>query len=164
MTILALYYQLVGGGQEQGSKVQRPVREHVILTAWFFDSPRTATADAGSDRCSGTRSHVCRPTRSLVSGVVKGSSCRSIMLRQEELAFIKAISTLQLSPALLSELRMFMSRRNKKPVVLAGSRDISGDGARAPPTVMRPAKLQAQSQRAGKLGRVIRTRKTAPSA
>ena len=33
MTILALYYQLVGGGQEQGSKVQRPVREHVILTA-----------------------------------------------------------------------------------------------------------------------------------
>jgi len=31
--------------------------------------------------------------------------CLSIMLRQEELAFIKAISTLQPSPALLKELR-----------------------------------------------------------
>jgi hypothetical protein len=31
------------------------------------------------------------------------------MLKQEELAFIKAISTLQLSPALLGELRMALS-------------------------------------------------------
>jgi hypothetical protein len=31
------------------------------------------------------------------------------MLRQEELAFIKAISTLQLSPVLLRELRMALS-------------------------------------------------------
>ena len=58
----------------------------------------------------------------LVSGVVKGSSCRIIMLRQEELAFIKAISTLQLSLALLRELRIAISRRKKKPVVPAGSR------------------------------------------
>jgi DNA-binding HxlR family transcriptional regulator len=38
------------------------------------------------------------------------------MLRQEELAFIKAISTLQLSPALLRELRMALLHRKKKPV------------------------------------------------
>jgi len=54
------------------------------------------------------------------------------MLRQEELAFIKAISTLQLSPALLKELRLAMSRRKKKPAVPAGSRSTtSGRGARA---------------------------------
>jgi len=44
------------------------------------------------------------------------------MLRQEELAFIKAIFTLQLSPAILKELRMALSRRKKKPVVPAGIR------------------------------------------
>jgi hypothetical protein len=43
------------------------------------------------------------------------------MLRQEELAFIKAISTLQLSPALLRELGIALVRR-KKPVVAAGGR------------------------------------------
>jgi hypothetical protein len=41
-----------------------------------------------------------------VSGVVCRSFCRSIMLRQEELAFIKALSTLQLSPAILKKMRM----------------------------------------------------------
>jgi hypothetical protein len=55
------------------------------------------------------------------------------MLRQEELAFIKAISMLQLSPAQFKELKLAMSRRNKKPVVPAGSRSTtSGSGARAP--------------------------------
>jgi len=54
------------------------------------------------------------------------------MLRQEELAFIEAISTLQVSHALIRELRIALSRR-KKPVVFAGSRGItSGGGARAP--------------------------------
>jgi len=43
------------------------------------------------------------------------------LLRQEELAF-KAISTLQLSLALLRELMMALSSRKKKPVVLAGRR------------------------------------------
>ena len=55
-------------------------------------------------------------------GVVRRSSCRSIILRQEELVFIKAISTLQLYPAILKELRMALSRRKKKSVVPAGSR------------------------------------------
>jgi len=54
------------------------------------------------------------------------------MLRQEELAFIKAISTLQHSPAILKELRMALSRR-KKPVVPEGICSIiSGCGARVP--------------------------------
>jgi hypothetical protein len=54
------------------------------------------------------------------------------MLRQEELAFLKAMSTLQLSPVILRELRMAMSRRKKKPVVLAGTHGTtSGGGARA---------------------------------
>jgi hypothetical protein len=52
------------------------------------------------------------------------------MIRQEELAFIKFISTFQLSPALLRELRMTLSRR--KPLVPAGSRSTtSGGGTRA---------------------------------
>ena len=68
-----------------------------------------------------------------VSCVVWRSSCRSIMLRQEELAFIKAISTMQLSLAILKELRMAMSRRKKKPAVPVGIRStISTSGARAP--------------------------------
>jgi hypothetical protein len=60
-------------------------------------------------------------------------SCRSIMLRQEELAFAKAISTMQLPPVILKELRMAMSRRKKNPAVPAGSCSITtGCGARAP--------------------------------
>ena len=71
--------------------------------------------------------------RSLLSCAVKRSSCRRTMLRQEELAFIKAMSMLQPSPTLLRELRMALSQRRKKPVVLAGSRGTtSGGGARVP--------------------------------
>ena len=67
-----------------------------------------------------------------VSRVVKRSSCRSIMLRQEELAFIKAIFSLQLSPALVREPRMGLFRRKKRSVVLAWSRGTtSGGGAEA---------------------------------
>jgi hypothetical protein len=84
-----------------------------------------------------------------VSSVVCRSSCRSIMLRQEELAFIKAISTLQLSPAILKELRMALSCR-QKPAVKAGSRSTApGGGTGAPPTTIKTACGQAQSQRAG---------------
>ena len=43
------------------------------------------------------------------------------MLRQEELAFTKAISTMLLSQAKLKELRIVMSRRQKTPAVIAGS-------------------------------------------
>jgi hypothetical protein len=55
------------------------------------------------------------------------------MLRQEELAFLKAMSTLQLSPVILRELKLAVSRQKKKPAVLTGSRGTtSGGGARAP--------------------------------
>ena len=55
------------------------------------------------------------------------------MLSQEELAFIKAISTLQPSQAILNELGMALSRRKKKSVVPAGSSVIEpGGGAVAP--------------------------------
>jgi hypothetical protein len=51
------------------------------------------------------------------------------MLRQEELALIKVIST----HLLLKEVRMFLSRRKKKPAVPAGSRSTApGRGAGAP--------------------------------
>jgi hypothetical protein len=44
-----------------------------------------------------------------------------MMLRQKELAFIKAISTFQLFPAILKELGMGLCHR-KKPAVSAWSR------------------------------------------
>jgi hypothetical protein len=55
------------------------------------------------------------------------------MLRQEELAFVKAISALQLSPSLHKELRSAMTRRRRKPGVPAGIRSTTlGSGAKAP--------------------------------
>jgi hypothetical protein len=75
--------------------------------------------------------------------VVRRSSCRSIMLRQEELAFVKAISTLQMSPAVLRELRTALSRWKRKPVVPAGSRStapVGGAGAPQRPTGQRTGK------------------------
>ena len=53
------------------------------------------------------------------------------MLRQDELAFIKAIYTFKISLALLKELRLPMARRKKKPAMRAGRRSTtSGSGAR----------------------------------
>jgi len=54
------------------------------------------------------------------------------MLRQEELAFVKAISAMQLSPAILKELRMALSRRKKMSIVPVGIRsNTSTSGATA---------------------------------
>jgi len=54
------------------------------------------------------------------------------MLRQNELAFIKAISTFQMLPALLKELRLTKARRKKKAAVPAGKRSTtSGSGTKA---------------------------------
>jgi hypothetical protein len=44
------------------------------------------------------------------------------MLKQEELAFIKAVSTLQVTPGLLRELRTELSTRKRRTVVPAGIR------------------------------------------
>jgi hypothetical protein len=87
------------------------------------------------------------------------------MLREEELAFIKAISNLQLSPALLREIRMALSRRKKKPVVLAGSRSTAsgGRGGRSRPTNIQSARGQAQSQQAWNFGLIVWACQQAPS-
>jgi hypothetical protein len=51
------------------------------------------------------------------------------MLRQDELAFIKAISSLQVSPAHLRELRSALaSRKKRKTAVSAGSRSTAHGG------------------------------------
>jgi len=52
------------------------------------------------------------------------------MVRQDELAFMRAISTLQVSPALLKELKLTMARR-KKPAVSAEKHSTTGSGTRA---------------------------------
>jgi hypothetical protein len=49
------------------------------------------------------------------------------MLRQDELAFIKAISSLQVLPALLRELRLALTSR-KKTAVCAGSCSTTNGG------------------------------------
>jgi len=59
------------------------------------------------------------------------------MLRQEELAFVMAISNMQPSPAILKELRMALSRRKKKPVVPAGIRNTTSASGAGAPTVYR---------------------------
>jgi len=74
------------------------------------------------------------------------------MLRKEELAFIKNISTMQLSSVILKELRMAMSCRKKKSAVPVGFRStISTSGARAPTSTSG----LAQSKRVSKLGRHV---------
>jgi len=55
-------------------------------------------------------------------------SCRSIMLKQDELAFMKAISTLHFSPALLKELKLAMARKKTKPEVPAWRRRTTSGG------------------------------------
>ena len=52
------------------------------------------------------------------------------MLRQDELAFIKAISTFQISQTLLKELRLAMARRKKTAVPVGRRSTTSGSGAR----------------------------------
>ena len=51
------------------------------------------------------------------------------MLRQDEIAFVKAISSFQMSSILLKELRLAMARRKKRPAVPARRRSTpSGSG------------------------------------
>ena len=51
-------------------------------------------------------------------------ACRSIMLRQDELAFLKALSTFQVSPAMVKELRLELAKQKtkKRPAVPTGRR------------------------------------------
>jgi hypothetical protein len=65
------------------------------------------------------------------------------MLRQEELGFIMAISTMQPSPALLKELRtpLVSSKKKSKTVVSAGSRGTMFSGE--PKASQHPPSLSA---------------------
>jgi hypothetical protein len=73
------------------------------------------------------------------------------MLRQEALAFIKAISTLQLSSTLLKELSVARSSRRRMPVVSAGSSSTThGGGFKA---AERPSGQNAGKRKANELAR-----------
>ena len=86
------------------------------------------------------------------------------MLRQEELAFVKAISTMQLSPAILKELRMALPRRKKKPVVPAGIRSTtSAIGAGAPQRLL-AGKRKANELASSGVSSDPATRRPAPDA
>jgi len=76
--------------------------------------------------------------------------CLSIMLRQEESAFINVISTMQTSQALLKELRTALStRRKRKTVVSAGSRSTTLSGG--PKATQRPPTSNAGKRKANGL-------------
>jgi hypothetical protein len=81
--------------------------------------------------------------------VVWRSFCRSLMLRQEELAFIKALSTFQVSPAVLKELRKTLSRKKKRPAVPAGSPSTTPRGWAGAP--QRPSSKLAGNRQAKEL-------------
>jgi hypothetical protein len=69
-----------------------------------------------------------------VFGVVKRSLFQNIMPKQEEVTFIKSISTFQLSPAPVRDLRVDLPRREKKTVLLAGGGGTTSGGWARPPT------------------------------
>jgi hypothetical protein len=72
------------------------------------------------------------------------------MLRQEELDLIKAISTLQLSPGLLKELRTALSSRKKKKAVMFAGSPGTALGA-APKASQRPPSQHAGKRKANEL-------------
>jgi len=86
------------------------------------------------------------------------------MLRQEELAFIKSFSTMKLSPAILKELRMAMSRRKKNPAVPVGIHGtISTSGPRAPQRLL-AGKRKANELASSGVSSEPATRRPAPDA
>jgi hypothetical protein len=88
------------------------------------------------------------------------------MLRQNELAFLKALSSIEMSPTLFTELRMMLTATKKKdrPTVPAGIKGTtSGDSSAHYPAFIGLCR-QAQSQRTGQLGRLFGARHQAPSA
>jgi hypothetical protein len=68
----------------------------------------------------------------------------------EEFAFIKVLSTSQVPRAVLKELRMALSRKKKRPAVLAGSRSTAPRGWAGAP--QRPSGQLAGKLKANKPG------------
>jgi hypothetical protein len=95
------------------------------------------------------RSHNKRSNRNFLS--LLQVPCLSIMLRQEELAFIKAPSTMQPSPALLKEIwtALASSKKKRKTAVSAGSRGTTLSGA--PKAFQHPPSLSAGKRKANEL-------------
>ena len=71
------------------------------------------------------------------------------MLRQEDLGFIKSMSTLQVNPSYFKELRMVLSSRKKMFVVSTGSRSKApGGGSKSS---QRPSSRLAGKRKANEL-------------
>ena len=91
---------------------------------------------------------VCRNCRDRSITDIGRSAPAAAMLKQEELAFIKAISTLQVTPAMLRELRIALSSRKRRTVVPAGYRGRAPGGG---PRSQRPPSRQAGKRKANEL-------------
>jgi hypothetical protein len=70
------------------------------------------------------------------------------MLKQEELAFMKAISTLQLSPALLRELRRAMAASKRRKALAPGKAKPSGEVVDEVQSSKKPLQLPAGKRKA----------------
>jgi hypothetical protein len=73
------------------------------------------------------------------------------MLKQEELAFMKAISTLQLSPALLRELRSAMAASKRRKALAPGKAKPSGEVVDEVQSSHKPLQLPAGKRKATEL-------------
>jgi hypothetical protein len=78
-----------------------------------------------------------------VFSIGRRCSCQGIMLRQEELPFIKAIYTLQLSPAFLREVKMALSRRKERPTMLQGA--VAPLQGEVPPKIIKTARRESNN-------------------
>jgi hypothetical protein len=105
------------------------------------------------ERCDeGKQSEPAHPVSlgSVSDSITKRSACPRIRLMQEELAFIKDLTTLELSPAVLKELRKALTTRHKKkPAVSAGSRSTTPGGGSNIPQL--PSGQLAGKRKANKL-------------
>ena len=111
-----------------------------LIIEWWFVIVRSESVNPFS---SCTRSAL-RPF------LLTGRRAAAALLKQEVLAFIKGVSTLQV---LLRELRTALSTRKRRTVVPAGFRGRApGEGPRTSQRTPSTPGGQAQSQRVGKLG------------
>ena len=79
-------------------------------------------------------------------------------------SLFKAISTFQLSPAILKDLRLTLSRRKKKPAVPAGSHSTAPGGGAGAPNEHQDSLRASAKPTSWHVGRLIRARKQEPSA
>jgi hypothetical protein len=73
------------------------------------------------------------------------------MMKQEELAFMKAISTLQLSPALLREFRRALAASKRRKALAPGKAKPSGEVVDEVQSSQKPLQLPAGKRKAAEL-------------